>query len=210
MTYTEFVCECVIRLGAIQSPNAGGYQVDPDGCLWRALQLADLLVEQSILEPTFEMLRVKFEAYDKCVRDAEAARRSSLSEDKLDTIVLTKIQESIKTKKYFYRIADLLKPQLVEAGLFENGKLEIADKNAKVVLQFFYHPYDECHSDLNSIEQKWLAELEKLQDNRQRRVLQEMLMERKEVREALIQTKDYKPRFIEAINMAARGKQQEE
>jgi len=74
MTYNEFVCECVIRLGAVISFETGKPSFQPQGCLSRALDLAETLVKPGFISPTFELLRRKFEAYRDAMLTAYTAR----------------------------------------------------------------------------------------------------------------------------------------
>ena len=76
MTYNEFVCECVMRLGAVINPATGKTAIQPAACLHRAFALADTLVKQGFMSPSLETLKHKFEVYMNALNQAFDSRRS--------------------------------------------------------------------------------------------------------------------------------------
>jgi hypothetical protein len=76
MNSNDFVCQCVMRLGAVINPENGRPAIQPMGCLNRAIGLADILVKQGFLSPTLETLRYKFEVYADVLSQASERRRS--------------------------------------------------------------------------------------------------------------------------------------
>ncbi len=183
MNYNEFVCECVMRLGAAINPDKGGYRSEQ--CLARAVALAETLVKEGFMSPTFEVLRRKFEVYEHTLQAAD--ENNALKGDgKLDVSawndVGKAIQSFIEAKNDFYETASLLMPELIEAR--KRGAYVVISSAAERVLEFF---------DENSEFSEFGNKEVKLLENLKRR--KEVEWEAQRLHERLVASKRAEGRF---------------
>jgi hypothetical protein len=75
MNYDEYVRECVMRLAAAINPENGRPAFSPDGCLSRAIALAEVLVKQGFIGASYKLLQKKWEMHAAALGKAYRARR---------------------------------------------------------------------------------------------------------------------------------------
>jgi hypothetical protein len=135
MTYHDFVCECVMRLGAVITPETGKPSLPPKGCLIRALELAEILMKERFISLPFQLLIKKFSLYNNALETAFEARTKETEKQvfygettpRFDPSRLKEMTEAIQSyiaaKNDFYIFAHLSVCELAEESCgFEDKK----------------------------------------------------------------------------------------
>jgi hypothetical protein len=129
MTYDEFVCECVMRLGTVIPPEKRNF-VQSGKCLSQALDLADTLVKQGFMAPTFGMLQRKLEVYRSRLEEVFEAHSYGVGN-------LEQTKALLEAKNDFYEIVDRLLPALLE--MFLEAAPKKSDAVSHGLLRFLVH-----------------------------------------------------------------------
>jgi hypothetical protein len=129
MTYDEFICECVMRLGTVIPPEKRNF-VQSGKCLSHAVDLADTLVKQGFMAPTFGMLQRKLDVYRSRLEEVFEAHSYGVGN-------LEQTKGLIEAKNDFYEIVDLFLPALLE--MFPEGEAKKNNALSHAILRFLVH-----------------------------------------------------------------------
>jgi hypothetical protein len=218
MTYNQFICECVLRLGTVIEPERQRSAWTPSACLSRAVALADNLMENGFISLPLELLREKLGLYQAALQTAYQARTKETDKEffgsettsRIDGPKLMKmagsIESFIEAKNHLYAFANLSLPELIEQARNYEDRMRGANQSispaAESILRHFENKVFENEEEEQ--EQALLKNLEQHKDDR----LDAFGFHARQIRDALIGTKVAQRSFMERLGPAwktARG-----